>query len=73
MIVHTLKNVKIIFPAVLLTKLFVLIINLAKELCFIGEKSIYRFIEAILKQYDYCKKVIKKLFNKNLIVSAEEE
>ena len=33
---------------------------------------ISRFIEAILKEYDYCKKMIKKHFNKNRM-SAEEE
>ena len=29
-----------------------------------------RFIEAILKEYDYCKKIIKERFNKNLVMSA---
>ena len=38
-----------------------------------GRNAVYRFIEAILKEYDYCKKMIKKHFNKNLIMSAEEE
>ena len=28
---------------------------------------------AILKEYQYCKKAVKKHFNKNLIMSAEEE
>ena len=32
-----------------------------------GENAAYRFIKAILEEYDYCKKVIKKDFNKNLI------
>ena len=54
---HTLKNIKTTFLAVLLTKLFVLIINSVKKLFFTEEKSAaYRFIEAILKEYDYCKK-----------------
>ena len=30
-------------------------------------------MEAILKEYDYCKKIITKHFNKNLIMSAEDE
>ena len=30
-------------------------------------------IETILKEYEYCKKVTKKQFNKNLIMSEEEE
>ena len=38
-----------------------------------GKNAAYKFIEAILEKYDYCKKVIKKHFNKNLIISAEEE
>ena len=32
---------------------------------FKGENAVYRFIEAILKEYEYCKKVMKKHFNKN--------
>ena len=35
--------------------------------------SAYRFIEAILKEYEYCKKVMKKHFNKNLIMTEKEE
>ena len=38
-----------------------------------GENVTYKFIKAILKEYEYCKKVIKKHFNKNLILSEEEE
>ena len=38
-----------------------------------GENSAYEFIKAILKEYKYCKKVINKHFNKNLIMSEEEE
>ena len=33
------------------------------------ENAAYKFIEAILKVYQYCKKVMKKHFNKNLIMS----
>ena len=40
---------------------------------FRGENAAYEFIKAILKEYEYCKKVIKKHFNKNLIMSEEEE
>ena len=35
--------------------------------------AVYRFIEAILNEYEYCRRMIKKYFNKNLIMSAEEE
>ena len=37
-----------------------------------GKNVVNKFIEAILKEYGYCKKMIKKHFNKNLIMSAEE-
>ena len=40
---------------------------------FRGENAAYEFIEAILKEYEYCKKVMKKHFNKNLIMTEEEE
>ena len=33
----------------------------------------YKFIKAISKKYQYCKKVMTKHFNKNLIMSEEEE
>ena len=32
---------------------------------FRGENAAYEFIKAILKEYEYCKKVMKKHFNKN--------
>ena len=38
---------------------------------FRGEIAAYEFIEAILKEYKYCKKVMKKHFNKDLIMSEE--
>ena len=38
-----------------------------------SENTAYEFIKAILKEYKYCKKVMNKHFNKNLIMSEEEE
>ena len=38
-----------------------------------GENAAYEFIKAILKEYQYCKKVMKKHFNKNLAMSEEDE
>ena len=38
-----------------------------------GKNAAYEFIKAILKEYKYCKKVINTHFNKNLIMSEEEE
>ena len=37
------------------------------------ENAAYEFIKVIFKEYEYCKKVMKKHFNKNLIMSEEEE
>ena len=36
-----------------------------------SENAAYEFIEAILKEYPYFKKVMKKHFNKNFIMSEE--
>ena len=38
-----------------------------------GENAAYEFIKAILKEYKYCRKVMHKHFNKNLIMSEKEE
>ena len=44
-----------------------------KVVLYIGKKAVYKFIKSILSEYNYCKKVIKKHFNKNRIMYAEEE
>ena len=44
-----------------------------KVVLYRGKNAAFKFIEAILKEYDYCKKIIKKHLNKNPIMSAEEE
>ena len=38
-----------------------------------GKDAVYKFIISILNEYNYCRRVIKKHFSKNLIMSAEEE
>ena len=38
-----------------------------------GENAAYKFIEGILKKYEYCKKSNKKHFNKYLIMTDEKE
>ena len=38
-----------------------------------GENEAYEFIKAILKDYKYCKKVMNRHFDKNLIMSEEEK
>ena len=50
-----------------------LIINLVKKNVLYWEKdAVNRFIKSILKEYKYCRSVVKKHFNKSLIMSAEE-
>ena len=52
----------------------VLIINLARKLFLTEEKIVvYSFIKATLEEYDYWKKMIKKNFDENPIMSPEEE
>ena len=38
-----------------------------------GENAAYKFFKAILQEFDYCKKVMKKHFNKHLIMAEEDE
>ena len=38
-----------------------------------GEKAVYTFMEAILEEVKYCKKVFKKEFNKQLRMTKEDE
>ena len=40
---------------------------------FSSKNATYEFIKAIFKEHQYCKKEMKKHFNKNLIMSEEEE
>ena len=38
-----------------------------------GKNVAYEFTKAFLKEYECCKKVMKKHFNKNLVISEEEQ
>ena len=38
-----------------------------------GKNAVNKFIKSILSEYNYCRRVVKKHFNKNLIMSAKEE
>ena len=70
--VLTQNDIKIRFVVVLLTMLFD--DRFTKPIViFRGENAAYEFIKAIIKEYKYCKKVMNKHFNKNLIMSEEEE
>ena len=37
-----------------------------------GKNAVYEFIQCIFKEYEYCKRVMKKHFNKNLVMTVEE-
>ena len=39
---------------------------------FRGKNAVYELIKEIFKEFEYCKKVMKKHFNKILIMSEEE-
>ena len=50
-------------------------INLVSKLyrsLYRSKNAVCRFIEAVREEYDYCKKIVKKHFNQNLIMSAED-
>ena len=38
-----------------------------------GEHAAYEFIKSILEEHKYCRKIMNKHFNKNLIMIEEEE
>ena len=40
---------------------------------FSSGNAAFKFIKAILKEYEYCKKVMKNNFNKSLIMAEEEK
>ena len=40
---------------------------------FRGKNAAYEFIKAIIKEYEYWKKIMEKHFNKNLAISEKEE
>ena len=69
--VLTQKSIKITFLAY---KLVCIDNKFTKPIVFFrGENVAYEFVKVILKEYGYCKKVMKKHFNKHLIKSVEEE
>ena len=38
-----------------------------------GKNVVYKFIQCIFKEYSYCRRVIKKHFNQNLVMTAEQK
>ena len=43
-----------------------------KIMLYRGRNAVNKLIKMIFNEYSYCRKIIKKCFNKNLIISAEE-
>ena len=37
-----------------------------------GKNAVFKFIKSIFKEYGYCRSLMKKHFNKNLIMTAEQ-
>ena len=37
-----------------------------------GKDAVLKFIKCIFKEYSYCRDVMKKYFNKNLVMTAEQ-
>ena len=37
-----------------------------------GNNAVFKFINCIFKEYSYCRSVMKKYFNKNLVMTAKE-
>ena len=68
------KNIKITFFAVFLTNLFVLITNLVKQMSFTEVKTLLiKLLKQLLKSMNTVKNVMKKHFNKNLVMAEKEE
>ena len=37
-----------------------------------GKNAVYKFIQSIFREYSYCRRVMKKHFNNNLVMAAEQ-
>ena len=63
------KNIKIIFLVVIcIDNKFSKDIDIYR-----GKDAIYKFIEKILEEYDYCNGVMKRYFNKSLIMTVNDK
>ena len=72
-ILHALKNIKNTFLAVFLMKLLFDDKFSKLAVLYRGKNATNTFIGATIEEFEYCKKIIKKHFNKNLVISAEFE
>ena len=73
-VVLILKNIKITFLAFFAYKLVCVDNKFSKPVVlYRGENAAYSFIKTMLEEFGYCKKAIKKHFNKNAIMTEKEE
>ena len=47
-------------------------INIVKIVLNRGKNAVFKFIQCIFKEYSYCRGVMKKHFNQNLVMAAEQ-
>ena len=74
MIIHILKKNQNHIPCSFTYKVVCIDDNFSKPVVlYRGENALSKFIEATLTEYNCCKKIMKKHFNKNLIMSVEDE
>ena len=72
--VHTLKKYQDHIPCSFAYKVVCVDDRFTKPIfVYRDNNAAYEFIKAILKEYKYCKKVMNKHFNKNLIMSEKQE
>ena len=38
-----------------------------------GKNAVYKFVQSIFREYSYCRRVMKKFFCKNLVMTAEQD
>ena len=70
----TLKNIKTIFLCRFAYKVVCIEDTFTKDIViYRGKDCVNKFITRMLEEYEYCSNIMKEYFNKNFIMSAEEE
>ena len=74
MVLVILLNIKITFPVVFSYKLVCVDDKCGKDVVlYRGKNAVYKFIQSIFNEYSYCTSVMKKHFNKNLVMTVDKE
>ena len=74
MILHILKENQNHIPCSFAYKSVCVDDNFSKPIAlYRGENAVYKFIEAIHEEYEYCKKMMNEHFNKNLVMFSKDE